>query len=433
MDNNKKTIEEKILDAEESVIDPDVSATEGGAASSIEETAETVAHEESPAVTSAEGKPAAADDDDGFTDEVDLSQEIAAQDEKKVEEAKPAEPTIDLYKEEEAKEEDPAAAKKELEEKSALLETEEDLQAIEAARQVFYSFYKKASRIKWIITVLMIVIVAVAWIVPSFIQTGVDEEGNAVGLPTEITLGIGIGGIVLMLAILLGFNVYYKKRVEKAMSDYFNSYYTANDNYVFGGLVSDRTGNVDCKIKDTDLTDAGLYRDVFKVGSRDAIEFTYNGHKALYCDCSASVKGQKSLATVFVGKMMRIDNDFQGNELLVYLKGNKRALPPTTLEGRNLIEDTKTMLVYGEHDSKRLLTKEVRNAIANIATDSILVDLSILVKPGKTYFFFGYEDSLMVLPYDKSFDPKPTMHLKDDTRKTFALVDALDKAVSHLH
>ena len=194
MDNNKKTIEEKILDAEESVIDPDVSATEGGAASSIEETAETVAHEESPAVTSAEGKPAAADDDDGFTDEVDLSQEIAAQDEKKAEEAKPAEPTIDLYKEEEAKEEDPAAAKKELEEKSALLETEEDLQAIEAARQVFYSFYKKASRIKWIITVLMIVIVAVAWIVPSFIQTGVDEEGNAVGLPTEVTLGIGIGG-----------------------------------------------------------------------------------------------------------------------------------------------------------------------------------------------------------------------------------------------
>ena len=417
MDNNKKTIEEKILDAEESVIDPDVSATEGGAASSIEETAETVAREESPAVTSAEGKPAAADDDDGFTDEVDLSAPVPPE-EKPGEEAKPSEPTIDLYKQEEAKEEDPAAAKKELEEKRAILETEEDLQAIEAARQVFY---------------VMIVIVAVAWIVPSFIRTGVDEEGNAVGLPTEVTLGIGIGGIVLMLAILLGFNVYYKKRVEKAMSDYFNSYYTANDDYVFGGLVSDRTGNVDCKIKDTDLTDAGLYRDVFKVGSRDAIEFTYNGHKALYCDCSASVKGQKSLATVFVGKMMRIDNDFQGNELLVYLKGNKRALPPTTLEGRNLIEDTKTMLVYGEHDSKRLLTKEVRNAIANIATDSILVDLSILVKPGKTYFFFGYEDSLMVLPYDKPFDPKPTTHLKEDTRKTFALVDALDKAVSHLH
>ena len=432
MDKKKKTIGEKILGVEESIIDPSVSATDTGAVSSIEDTDETVEEEDGSDEPPSEEKPAA-DDDDGFTDEVDLSQEIAAQDEKKVEEAKPAEPTIDLYKEEEAKEEDPAAAKKELEEKSALLETEEELQAIEAARQVFYSFYKKASRIKWIITVLMIVIVAVAWIVPSFIQTGVDEEGNAVGLPTEITLGIGIGGIVLMLAILLGFNVYYKKRVEKAMSDYFNSYYTANDDYVFGGLVSDRTGNVDCKIKDTDLTDAGLYRDVFKVGSRDAIEFTYNGHKALYCDCSASVKGQKSLATVFVGKMMRIDNDFQGNELLVYLKGNKRALPPTTLEGRNLIEDTKTMLVYGEHDSKRLLTKEVRNAIANITTDSILVDLSILVKPGKTYFFFGYEDSLMVLPYDKPFDPKPTMHLKEDTRKTFALVDALDKAISHLN
>lgn len=432
MDKKKKTIGEKVLGVEESIIDPSVSATDTGAVSSIEETDETVEEEDGSDEPPSEEKPAA-DDDDGFTDEVDLSQEIAAQDEKKVEEAKPAEPTINLYKEEEAKEEDPAAAKKELEEKSALLETEEDLQAIEAARQVFYSFYKKASRIKWIITILMIVIVAVAWIVPSFIQTGVDEEGNAVGLPTEVTLGIGIGGIVLMLAILLGFNVYYKKRVEKAMSDYFNSYYTANDDYVFGGLVSDRTGNVDCKIKDTDLTDAGLYRDVFKVGSRDAIEFTYNGHKALYCDCSASVKGQKSLATVFVGKMMRIDNDFQGNELLVYLKGNKRALPPTTLEGRNLIEDTKTMLVYGEHDSKRLLTKEVRNAIANITTDSILVDLSILVKPGKTYFFFGYEDSLMVLPYDKPFDPKPTMHLKEDTRKTFALADALDKAVSHLH
>lgn len=433
MDKKKKTIGEKILGVEESIIDPGVSATDTGAVSSIEETDETVEEEENSDEPPSEGKPAS-DDDDGFTDEVDLSQEIAAQDEKKVEEAKPAEPTIDLYKEEEPKEEsDPAAAKKELEEKSAILESEEDLQAIEAARQVFYSFYKKASRIKWIVTILMIVIVAVAWIVPNFIVTGVDAEGNQLGLPTEVSLGIGIGGIVLMLIILLGYNFYYKKRVEKAMSDYFNAYYTANDDYVFGDLVSERTGNVDCKINQTDLTDSGLYRDVFKVGSRDAIEFTYDGHKALYCDCSASVKGQKSLATVFVGKMMRIDNDFQGNELLVYLKGNKRALPPTTLEGRNLIEDTKTMLVYGEHDSKRLLTKEVRNAIANITTDSILVDLSILVKPGKTYFFFGYEDSLMVLPYDKPFDPKPTMHLKDDTRKTFALIDALDKAISHLN
>jgi hypothetical protein len=140
----------------------------------------------------------------------------------------------------------------------------------------------------------------------------------------------------------------------------------------------------------------------------------------------AQINGQKSLATCFVGKYLVVPNTNEGAEIIIYLKGNKRALPPTTLDSYEVLEDSKTMVVYGPSDGKKLLSHPVREALKAIETDATLVDLAISIKRGTTYIAMGYEDTLMVLPMDKPFNPAPTMELKTNMAQIFALIDAFD-------
>jgi hypothetical protein len=130
--------------------------------------------------------------------------------------------------------------------------------------------------------------------------------------------------------------------------------------------------------------------------------------------------------TCFVGKYLSVPNTNEGAEIIIYLKGNKRALPPTTLDSYEVLEDSKTMVVYGPANGKKLLTHPVREALKAISTDAVLVDLAISVRKGMTYYAMGYEDSLMVLPMDKPFNPAPTSELKENLHQVFALIDAFD-------
>lgn len=90
------------------------------------------------------------------------------------------------------------------------------------------------------------------------------------------------------------------------------------------------------------------------------------------------------------------------------------------------IEDSHTMVVYGQSTGKRVLTKTVRNALSKIRTNDTLVDLAISIKPGKTYYAFGYDDNLMVLPLEKAFNPAPTEELGADMKLVLNLVDAFE-------
>lgn len=367
--------------------------------------------------------------EEGFTDEEDISEAYDNATEEKKEELKEAEegPKIDIHKEtEESGEETPETPV----DTPKSVEDIPELEGIEAARQTFFAFYKKMNRIKCIVTAVVLVIILSAWLIPNFIQVGTDESGNPVGLDSGLVLGIGIGGIAIGLVILIVYNFLFKKATEKETAAYFNSYYKVNDDYVFSGFATDRTGNVDSKLSDELFNAAGCYKSVAKVGSRNCINFVHEGKNVTFADAAAQVKGAKQLETVFVGKFMAVDNSHSGDTVLVYLKGNKTALPPTTLESMNLLEDNRRMVVYGDTGGKRLLTKEVRECLAAFDTDNTLVDLTLVVKAGRTFILFGYNDNLMILPLEKPFDAAPTEHHREDMVKAFKLVDAIEKTIA---
>ncbi len=210
------------------------------------------------------------------------------------------------------------------------------------------------------------------------------------------------------------------------MKAYFADYYKHSNAFVYGDQISDVAGTVDDKLDAAIFNGAGLYKGVSKVGSRDCLHFNYKGKSIIMADAAGQITGQKSLQTCFVGKFMAVPNANEGAEIIIYLKGNKRALPPTTLDQYEVLEDSKTMVVYGPADGKKLLTHPVREALKAIQTNAVLVDVAIAVRRGMTYFAIGYEDTLMVLPMDKPFNPAPTVELKKDMAQIFALIDAFD-------
>lgn len=367
-----------------------------------------------------------AEEESDFADEVKIEEPV--QEEPK-EEEKPVEEQINLYAEkdetpsEEKEPETEEIAPKE-ENKPAVVTNKkgepiyqydnEDLAAIEMDRQEFHKKYKKFNIIKWIVTGVALLAIAAGWIIPSVIS----------GINSNIVMYVSLGVTVVAIAVLGAYSVVFRKKIDKSMKEYFKSFYEHSDKFVYPSDMESLNGTVDDKLPQDMFIASNIYKDVVKVGSRAYMTFNYKGYKGHIADAAAQKKGERQLETLFVGKFLKFENITSKDELLVYLKGNKRALPPNTLQGRMLIEDSKNMVIYGSGKARSLLTKKVREALAKFDTNKTFIDMAITVNENGLFLAMGYEDDLMVLPLEKPFNPAPTTQFKNDLVKVLNLVDA---------
>lgn len=356
-------------------------------------------------------------EDSDFADEEKVPEPVKT--EKKVDE-KPAEPAVNLYKDDaEVAPVTPTTGKVNKKEPvPTYTYNNEQLAGIEEARGGFYKLYKHENLIKWIVTSIVLVAIILGYVIP-FTIPSIKSQSWAI----YITLGV----LTFAIALLGVYSYISKKKLDKSMNEYFEKYYDFFNAYSFSGLgVNGLTGSVADKISPSDFGACGLYNNVYKVGSRNKLNFSYHDLHLSIVDCAAQTKGQKSLVTVFVGKMLTSPNTYSGEDIVVYLKGNKRALPPTALEGMSVLEDHKDYVVYGTEGKKKALTQKVRAAISEIHTDATLVDCAIMIRSGTTYFLLGYEDTLMVLPLEKPFNPAPSEKFHEDMKKCFDVIDCLN-------
>ena len=296
--------------------------------------------------------------------------------------------------------------------------TNDEFKSIEDARLKFSKGYKKRNIIKFVITAIVLVGVILGWVLP---RTLGSEEWKAGNWPMYITLIV----FVVMIILLAVYSFLSKRSGNKEVADYLRTYYANSMSYVFEGLeVHNISGSIDDKISKEELTDSALYKDVEKVGSRGCLRFTYQNVPCTLVECSASKRNGKNYATIFVGKMLKAPNSWEQDPVIVYVKGNKRALPPTNLDSFEVVEDKKDRVVYGK-SKKRLLTQKTREAIAQIRTDKVLVDCAIMIQPGTTYVMMGYEDSLMVPAFETPFNPAPTEKFKEDLAVVLNVVESL--------
>ena len=321
---------------------------------------------------------------------------------------------IDLHSEEaeepeEAKEPTPAPAKG----KITIEYPDENLGKVELARQDFYKVYRKSNIVKWIVTAVCLLLIVCGWLIPNAIEA-LKEYSMMIAL---IACGVG-------LVTLLVFNYFWKKNVQTAMNRYFREYYEHTNAYVFQ-YVNNIEGSIDNKIEDDELRNCNLYKDIGKVGSRATYTFEYDDKTVKVCDAAAQVVAGKALHTVFVGKYLYTTNNYKGSDILIYFKGNKRALPPTNLAGRKVFSDSKNIVIYGDKGAEKVITAKVREALNEFKTNKTFVDMAISIREGMTYFAMGYEDDLMVIALEKPFDPNPTVQYAGDLRKVLKLIELL--------
>jgi len=350
------------------------------------------------------------EEESDFADEIKTSvPENIPTEEKK----EPEEPAVDMRKEEtqETKEEEAPVS-------GTFDYSDPDLEAIEEARASFNKVNRKYNIIKWLLTGVALAILACSWIIPNTIPAIQAWNESA-------PMIIMICGIVIALIAMVITSTIFRKKVEKAMEEYFNAYYTHSNSYVYGSRVQNFEGSVKTKIRKEDIVESNIYNDCNYVGSRSTYTFDYAGVHITVADAAAQALEKRSQKTLFVGKYFFYENTYKGNDILIYFKGNNRALPPNNLAGRKVIEDTRTMVIYGDNTSHKVLTKRVKNALASFDTNKTFVDMSISIREGKTYIAVGFEDDLMVLPLKQPFDPRPTNELKKVTGQVLDLVDAL--------
>jgi len=339
--------------------------------------------------------------DDDFADTKAVEEAKKREEKKKEEEAAKAEEEQEL--EERDDQPDPFPEQDSYEYKDLALDE------IEKARKDFYSSYKKTNRWKVALSIVGLAIIVLFWILPNVLHWG----GENSMVPMMVSLGVA-AGVLVALGVM---SYVTRKSNDKKIKAYFTILYAKLNAYLFSGLpVGEIQGGADSKIAKEEFQANGMYPKVLSIGSRDNITFSYRDMDCSLADCAAQKDAGKAMQTVFVGKYLRTANSFQGSEngLVLYFRGNKRALPPESLPNLNLLEKNKAYAIYGDPADKKFITPKIRTLLKGIHTNKVLVDVAIAIKPGKTYFALGYEDSLMVLPMQKPFNPGPTQEYKEE-------------------
>ncbi|MDY0100528.1 MAG: hypothetical protein WCZ47_04555 [Bacilli bacterium] len=289
---------------------------------------------------------------------------------------------------------------------------EEQFVEIEKAREIFLKQYKSQNVIKWIVSIAALALIIVGWLI--FLDKSIY---------------LTIGSIALSLLLILGYNFIIKRYLNGKMKTYFDVFYNNTTSYIFDeNKYEDVKSAVENKIEPVQFIENNIYKDVVQVGSRNLTTYEYKKMTIQVCDAAGQVKAQKGLKPVFVGKYFMAPNLYKGEEpIIIYLKGNEKSLPPTNIEHLNVISDDKVMAVYSNNDAaSKFLTKQVMSALKKIKTDDVLIDVAISIQKEKTFVCAGYDDTLMVLPLEHPFDPKPTKNYKEDLEKFSEFIYALN-------
>ena len=291
------------------------------------------------------------------------------------------------------------------------------LSAIDEARKTFLDTYKKKNTLKTVVMMILLVVILAGWLVPSMIEAW--KNAALVIAMIDLAICLGIMGV---------YSYFFKKKSEVWIRDYFQTYYSHLYAYAIDGTdVSAIEGDMSMKITEEEFSACKLYKDVYKVGSRYNASFKFHDLDCAIVDCAAQVKGEKMLQTAFVGKLLRAPNTYKGNGLYIYVKGNKRALPPTATDGMKVLEETKKHIIWGEDSDRKYLTKAMKDKIFAIETNTVLVDFAISIQEGRTYFLLGYEDTLMVIPMEHQLDFNPVHEFKDNFAKFLEIAELFNK------
>ena len=297
--------------------------------------------------------------------------------------------------------------------------SDENLKKVEDNRIEFYTNYKKQNIFKWIFSFIAIGLLVFAFIgVPNL--TGENQT-------LRLSLMVVIAGV--SLGLMLGYSLVSKKLFNKKARTYFDTIYQSLNAYHFDNegfeIIPSDTSR---QLEKIEFDESYLFKDVIRVNSRNYVEFKYNDIKMMVVDAAGQVAQDKRFRPIFVGKYLVAPANYDGEQIIVYLKGDKRGIPPTNIDDIKMVFDDEKMSIYtNEPKWKEALNSKVKNAIKLLKTDKTLIDVSISLRKGSVYVCLGYDDDLMTLPLENPFNPHPNEHYKKDLLNAVKFIETLNK------
>lgn len=291
------------------------------------------------------------------------------------------------------------------------------LEDVETGRKAFLKVVKKENIIKWVVAAL-----SIGLLIFSFVYL-IQQEAQAM----KIT---GYCMVAVSILIIVAYYLLAKKFNNSKMKIYLKRYYGDINAHVFGQeIFKDVHGDIDGKIENNEFNSSLLYKNVSTIGSRNIVNFKVDGLECKMCDCAAQMTTLKKLEPLFIGKYLITPNTYEGNEqIVIYLTGNSRALPPNNVDHLPKAVNTRKMIIYTSNQKyESIVNAKARQLISELVTNNVLVDVSISITKGKTYFCLGYDDCLMVLPLQEKFNPLPVYKFKKDMEIIAEIIKQLNK------
>ncbi len=300
----------------------------------------------------------------------------------------------------------------------------ECLNNIEEERKKFYKFSKSQNIIKWVVALIGLGVIAFACLgLPTIF---VDDQGKALSWVFPTMIGL----VVISLAAILAYTFVLKRILRKRMSAYFYNYYQNMSEYIFDKKnYKEFNLQKPDKIAKIQFDENYIYEGVAEVGSRGLTDFVYKDRNIMVCDCSAQVKDSKRIYPIFVGKYLIGPSKYEGDErIVVYIKGDDRGIYPTNVNDLECVHEDDDLNVYTNNKNwKKVINTTVMRRLKAIKTGSQLVDLTLSTYNGHVYICMGYDDPIMMLPFDHAFDPNPIKEYKNDLLLVCKLIEALSK------
>ncbi len=286
---------------------------------------------------------------------------------------------------------------------------EELIRQIEVKRTAFLQLYKKYRNVNAALMAIFIIafIPVMIWVMP------IKDYG------TYISLGI----ILVFVVVLFIYGNQMKKKTSKATITYIDDYCKLVDQYVFWGEeVEDYYQFTDEQIGLTVIQEAQMIKDLTDVNSRNVVRYRLGETTFESADVVAYIHEQVKRRTlkkgVFYGKILVADNQQKHDErTLIYLKPKielpSYALGPTDLEGLTKKHEDQDFALYSTSDKiEKVLTKKALNFLTKFPINQNLIDLTISIKKGKTYFALSLSEAIMVIPYQAPANKEALEHLK---------------------
>lgn len=306
--------------------------------------------------------------------------------------------------------------KDEVEEEEPPLPIDSDfLIEFENYRKKFLKFYKIQRYLQWGVAAIALVIIIFAWV------------GSALW---DFDIWVTISMFAASLVIFVAYSVIMRVILNKKMKKYFVTYYDLTYKYITEGYTYDDF-QVDAhkKIENVDFLESDVYQNIVNVGSRALASFKYDDLPIFMCDAAGSVKYEKRLIPVFVGKYFRAPASYDlESKTIIYLKGDARAIPPTKVDDLNVSYEDERMIIYSsDKNYQKFFNTKCKKTFLELKPNKDLIDAFVCLKNGKLYAGLGYDDSLMVLPLQNPIEVRPLKQFKHDIDVMLRLIRLLNK------